>query len=113
MSDTPLRNDCFALPPGVAWTPVEAALAKLRETLPVVAGTETIPLEAAAGRILAGALTARRANPPSPNAAVDGYGFAAATVGQGALALPLAEGRAAAGAPYPGTLAPGHALRIL
>ena len=22
----PLRNDCFALPPGVNWTPVEEAL---------------------------------------------------------------------------------------
>ncbi len=25
-----LRDDCFALPPGVDWTPVDEALARLR-----------------------------------------------------------------------------------
>ena len=28
-----LNNDCFALPPGVDWTPVDQALALLRERL--------------------------------------------------------------------------------
>jgi len=72
-----------------------------------------VPLDAALGRVLAEAQTARRANPPGANAAVDGYGFARESVGEGAVTLPLALGRAAAGAPFPGKVPPGQALRIL
>ena len=32
----PLRNDCFALPPGVDWTPVAEAKRLLRDALSVV-----------------------------------------------------------------------------
>src|SRR6056297_3034011 len=108
-----LANDCFALPPGVDWTPVDDALARLRAALHPVVGTETLPLDAALGRVLAEAQTARRANPPAANAAVDGYGFARASIGEGAVTLPLAPGRAAAGSPFPGNVPPGRALRIL
>ena len=34
----PLRDDCFALPPGVDWTPVSDAQARLREGLACVRG---------------------------------------------------------------------------
>lgn len=108
-----LSNDCFALPPGVDWTPVDEALARLRDALHPVVGTETVPLAAALGRVLAESQTARRANPPGANAAVDGYGFAHASIGEGAVTLPLTLGRAAAGSPHGGTVPPGHALRIL
>ncbi|WP_102109047.1 gephyrin-like molybdotransferase Glp [Oceaniglobus roseus] len=108
-----LANDCFALPPGIRWTPVNEALALLRERLVPVVGTETLPLERADGRILAADLAARRANPPGANAAVDGYGFTHASLAPGAQDLPLAAGRAAAGGPFAGTVPPGHALRIL
>jgi len=108
-----LANDCFALPPGVDWTPVDDALARLRDALHPVVGFETVPLAAALGRVLAAPQTARRANPPGANAAVDGFGFAHASIGEGAVTLPLAEGRAAAGAPFPGNVPPGQALRIL
>jgi molybdopterin molybdotransferase len=56
---------------------------------------------------------ARRANPPRPNSAVDGYGFASAATGDGVQRLPLLPGRAAAGQPFDGTVPPGSALRIL
>ena len=36
----PLTNDCFALPPGVHWTPVDEAQARLLSVLHAVAGTE-------------------------------------------------------------------------
>jgi molybdopterin molybdotransferase len=54
-----------------------------------------------------------RANPPAANAAVDGYGMAHAATGDGDQTLPLAEGRAAAGAPFAGAVPTGSALRIL
>lgn len=109
-----LADDCFALPPGVDWTPVDAALDRLRQAMRPVAGTEARPLADAAGRVLAAPARARRDNPPAANAAVDGYAFAWESLGGAPeAALTLAEGRAAAGHPYPGKLPPGHALRIL
>lgn len=108
-----LRDDCFAMPQGVAWVPVHEALARLREALEPVTGQQTLPVASAAGRILAAACLARRPNPPAANAAVDGYGFAHAATGDGVQRLPLLPGRAAAGQPYPGAVPPGSALRIL
>jgi molybdopterin molybdotransferase len=109
----PLRDDCFALPAGVDWTPVEDALALLKERLTCVVPSKTLPTRDAAGHILAAPVTAKRASPPHPNTAVDGYGFAHATLGDGDQTLPLIDGRAAAGAPFQGAVPPGHALRVL
>ncbi len=108
-----LKDDCFALPPGVDWTPVDEALDHLRGVLHPVAARETVPVGEAAGRFLARDIHALRANPPTSNAAVDGYGFAHGAIGKGVQILPLAPGRAAAGVPFEGTLPAGHALRIL
>ena len=94
--------------------PVDAALARLRDGVEPVAGIETVPLGAAGGRILAAPVQAKRANPPAANAAVDGYGFAHAGLGEAPLhALALVPGRAAAGAPFAGRVPPGSAVRIL
>jgi molybdopterin molybdotransferase len=112
LTGTPkMRNDCFALPPGVHWTPVDEALAMLRDRLQAVTGQEECPLDAALGRIAAQGVTAMRANPPLPNTAVDGYGFAGGR-DAGAHALPLVRGRAAAG-DAPGLVPAGHAIRVL
>lgn len=108
-----LRNDCFAMPQGVDWVPVEEALEKLRAALQPVTTRQTCPTAQAAGRILAADCTARRSNPPRPNAAVDGYGFAHAATGDGPQRLPLLAGRAAAGQPYEGAVPLGAAIRIL
>ena len=109
----PLRDDCFALPAGVDWTPVDEALAVLRDRLRPVVGSIAVPLGEAQGRVLAAPVVARRSNPPQANSAVDGYGFAHAALGQGDQVLPLLRGRAAAGAPYAGAVPDGHALRVL
>ena len=108
-----LRNDCFAMPQGVAWVPVDDALARLRAALVPLTGTEVVPVTAAAGRVLAADTHAIRSNPPRANAAVDGYGFAAAATGDGVQRLPLVPGRAAAGQPLRGAVPAGMAVRIL
>ncbi|MBT2131441.1 bifunctional molybdopterin-guanine dinucleotide biosynthesis adaptor protein MobB/molybdopterin molybdotransferase MoeA [Aliiroseovarius lamellibrachiae] len=109
-----LKNDCFALPPGVHWTPVEEALATLRDRLAPVTDVETVPTDAANGRILARDHMAVRSNPPGANSAVDGYAFAHATLPSGTpISVPLVDGRAAAGGPFHGTVPAGHAIRIL
>ncbi|WP_174823191.1 molybdopterin-binding protein [Ruegeria arenilitoris] len=108
----PLRNDCFALPAGVNWTPVDEALALLRERLRPVKAAISMRSVRAFGHILATDVVAARSNPPQPNSAVDGYGFAGA-IPEGAHVFPLAEGRAAAGVPFNGTVPAGQAIRVL
>ncbi|MGR3757335.1 MAG: molybdopterin-binding protein [Tranquillimonas sp.] len=108
-----LSNDCFALPPGVHWTPVDEALERLRSRLRPVTGQQEVPLAQGLGRVLAADAKAARANPPAANAAVDGYGFAAASTGDGEQRLPLVPGRAAAGQPLGRPVPPGHAVRVL
>lgn len=108
-----LRNDCFALPQGVDWVPVDVALDRLRDALAPVAGMETVALERAGGRILAKPARALRPHPPYANAAVDGYGFAQASLGPGPHALPLVAGRAAAGVPLGADVPAGSAARVL
>lgn len=108
-----LKNDCFALPPGVDWTPVDKALQRLKGRLRCIVNTETRPLTAAQGVILAEDAIALRSNPPAANTAVDGYGFAHASTGDGDQILSLHPGRAAAGAPFEGTLPAGQALKVM
>jgi len=108
-----LRDDCFAMPQGVDWTPVDKALVRLRSVLHPVASTETLSVHDADGRILADDCTALRSNPPAANSAVDGYGFAHAAIGDGAQGMPLMPGRAAAGRPFTGKVPHGCAIRIL
>ena len=109
----PLSNDCFALPPGHHWTPVREALDMLRARLHPVAKRSDANLSECLGHVLAKDVIAQRAHPPAANAAVDGYGFAHASTGDGDQMLPLHQGRAAAGAPFDGDLPEGYALRVL
>ena len=108
----PLRNDCFAMPQGAHWTPVDEALAHLKSHLLCVTGTQDCAIGDAAGRFLAQDAAAQRAHPPAPNSAVDGYGFAGPAA-EGLNHFPLVSGRSAAGAPFGGTVPKGHAIRIL
>lgn len=111
-----LRNDCFAMPQGVSWVPVDDALQRLQSVLHPVAGTEVLPVAQVLGRVLAEDAIARRANPPHANSAVDGFGFAHAATGAGQAGvcrLPLLTGRAAAGQPLGQPVPPGWAVRIL
>lgn len=114
MKPPPLRDDCFALPPGVDWTPVDEALARLEASLACVTGTESVQLPQADGRVLAEDVMAARSHPPRANSAVDGYGFAAQSLADTPVhRLPLVTGRAAAGNAYAGTVPAGAAIRIL
>ena len=109
----PLKDDCFALPAGVDWTPVDEALTLLHDRLHPVVGTHILPLDQCLGRILAAPVVANRSNPALPNTAVDGYGFSFASLGESDQVLPLVEGRAAAGVAFDGDVPPGHAIRVL
>ncbi|WP_299677022.1 gephyrin-like molybdotransferase Glp [uncultured Roseobacter sp.] len=106
-----LSNSCFALPPGVHWTPVREALDLLNARISPVTRTTRCPVADATGHVVAEDVVAPRSNPPLPNTAVDGYGFAGGR-GEGVHCLPLAEGRAAAG-DRPGALHRGTAVRVL
>ena len=109
----PLRNDCFALPPGVNWTPVDEALERLRSRLHSVVGVDhAVPLSQVNGRILASDVYAPRAHPPSNNSAVDGYAFSGPLT-EVPCTLPLLNGRSAAGEPYKEKVPAGYAIRIL
>ncbi|MEM9582951.1 MAG: molybdenum cofactor synthesis domain-containing protein [Pseudomonadota bacterium] len=110
MSDARLPNDCFALPPGVDWTPVDQALEALKAALRPVAKQESCAVADGLGRILSRDVKAVRANPPAANSAIDGYGFAFAHM---AADMPVVEGRAAAGGAYLGAVPEGSAIRIL
>jgi putative molybdopterin biosynthesis protein len=70
--------------PAAAYEAWLAALAGTGWTAPLP--SERVPLDEAAGRVLAGRLIALAANPPHRCAAMDGYAVVAAQTGNGALA---------------------------
>ena len=72
---------------------------------------ERVPLERAAGRVLAEPVAAGVDLPPFPSSAMDGFAVRAADTDGAPVTLPLA-GEAAAGSPLAGPLPPGHAARI-
>lgn len=108
-----LRDDCFAMPQGVYWVPVDDAIQRLQQVLHPTTGIHEISVDHACGRVLAAEVQALRANPPRANSAVDGYGFRADCTGAGVQKLPLVSGRAAAGTPFDGAVPAGAAVRIL
>ncbi|MFT6023050.1 MAG: molybdopterin molybdotransferase [Ascidiaceihabitans sp.] len=112
LSPPPLSNDCFALPAGVEWTPVQDALALLKTRLQAVTDVETLRIQDTLGRVLAADIRAVRANPPLPNTAVDGYGFAGGR-GDGVHVLPLVVPLAAAGLRLSSCVPIGSAIRVL
>ncbi len=114
MSELRLPDDCFALPPGVDWTPVDTSLEFLRTNLSCAVGLETVPLDEAEGRFLGRPVAAVRPHPAASNSAVDGFAFAFASLPPGdACRLSLMRGRSAAGRPLRGQVPPGHAVRVL
>ena len=105
-----LKNDCFALPPGVDWTPLDKALLHLENSLTPIVETEVLPMDLAVGRILAIDLQAVSDSPPFSNSAVDGYAFRFSDASE--KYLELKKGRAAAGHPFSQAIEKGQALRI-
>lgn len=90
--------------------PVSEALQRvLAEAAPRAA--ETVPLEDAFGRVLAGDLAAERTQPPADVSAMDGYAVRADDVAIAPATLDVI-GEVAAGHPFEGALGPGQAARI-
>ncbi len=88
---------------------LDQALDRIAARFTPVGAIETVPLDVARGRALAGDVTAPVSVPPSDNSAVDGWAVRHQDLpGQ----LRIAPGRAAAGHPFDGTVGPGEALRI-
>ena len=82
----------------------------------VLAGAEPLPAEeaplaAAAGRVLADDLKARRTQPPADVSAMDGYALRAADLERAPARLKVI-GEVAAGRPFTAALGPGEAARI-
>ena len=105
-----LQNDCFALPAGVDWTPLDDALMHLETSLSPIIETEDLPINLTVGRTLAGDLKAGSDSPPFSNSAVDGYAFRFADA-RGKY-LDLKQGRSAAGHPLSQAVDKGQAVRI-
>lgn len=88
------------------------AIALLASRVAPVTGQETVPLAAAAGRILADHIVAAHNVPAHTNSAVDGYAFAIADYDRANGARFPLVGRAAAGHPVAGLAVPGAAVRV-
>ncbi|MBP1850008.1 gephyrin-like molybdotransferase Glp [Rhizobium halophytocola] len=91
--------------------PVADALARILDAAVPVIETETLPLDTAAGRILADAVTARLTQPPFNASAMDGYALRAEDAPRPGAALTVI-GESAAGHAFDGEIGPGEAVRI-
>lgn len=89
---------------------VEQALERVLDGLAPL-DIETVPLEQAHGRVLAGDIVSEITQPPFPSSAMDGYAVIAADTQKQDASLRLV-GEAAAGHPYGKRLNPGEAVRI-
>lgn len=89
--------------------PVAEALAHLF-ALADPMGTETVPLRAAAGRVLAQDVQASRTQPPFHASSMDGYALRRAEVEPDAMFKVVGE--AAAGHAFDGKVGPGQCVRI-
>lgn len=105
-----LTDDCFAF--DGALMPVETALERIRDRLRAVAGTTTVPLDDAFGRVLASAVISTRDVPPHDNSAVDGWAvYHEDLAPEGETRLPIG-GRVAAGERLGRPQRRGEAMRI-
>ncbi|MFH3478982.1 molybdopterin molybdotransferase MoeA [Xanthobacter variabilis] len=89
---------------------VEEALSRVTHSVTPL-GIEEVPVEQAAGRVLAADLIARRSQPPADMSAMDGYAVRAADISITPATLTVI-GESAAGRPFVGGMGPGQAVRI-
>src|SRR5579863_10171017 len=105
-----LSDDCFAF--GGPMMSVDEAVAIIAARVSAVDEIQTVPLESADGRILAGDLSAPLALPPFTNSAVDGYAVRNDDLPlREEASLPL-SGRIQAGSHAQEAVKSGHAVRI-
>lgn len=89
---------------------VEEAIGLVTEGVSAL-GIEEVPVSAAAGRVLARDLPARRTQPPADMSAMDGYAVRSQDIVQTPARLAVI-GESAAGRPFAGQVGPGQAVRI-
>ena len=111
MSKKKLLDDCFLHDKDRLAH--EEAVALLKSRVRVVVGRETVALDKAAERVLAGDVRAARPIPLHTNSAVDGYAFPFSAYDAGKGAAFEVHGRAAAGHPLTSPVGPRSAIRIL
>jgi molybdopterin molybdotransferase len=92
---------------------VEAARAAIAAALRPLGGVQTVPLAAAAGRVLAADLVSPLDVPAHDNAAMDGFAFDGAALEAGAPLELTPAGSLHAGHCFEGTIGPGQCLRIM
>jgi len=102
MSDS---KDACARP---SLTPVDDALAQILAATAPVTESETVPIEASYGRVLAAAVISPVNVPPQDNSAMDGY--AVCEAGESEYTL---VGEAFAGHPFTGEVVAGQCVRIM
>ena len=88
---------------------VEEAVSRITRAF-VALSSERVPLEFAAGRVLAEDITANLDHPPDPMSAMDGYAVCAADAAVGASLSVIGE--APAGRPFAGRIGKTQAVRI-
>jgi molybdopterin molybdotransferase len=102
-------DDCCSGHSGPA-LPVAAARERLLALVQPVQGSETLPLAALPGRVLAEAVSSPIAVPGADNSAMDGYALRAADIADDAQLEVIAT--IYAGHPFDGHVGPGQAVRI-
>lgn len=94
----------------MALLPVADALARLLDGIAPLE-TQALPIQEAAGRVLAAPVTARRTQPPFSASAMDGYAVRAQDIASAPAQLTVI-GEAAAGHAFAGHVGAGEAVRI-
>jgi len=105
-----LSDDCFAF--GGPMMSVDEAVGIIAARVKPVADIETVALNEADGRVLAGDVSAPLPLPPFTNSAVDGYAVASRDLPQGQPRAFAVAGRVQAGASAGEAIRPGQAVRI-
>src|ERR1700731_972958 len=105
-----LTDDCFAFSGPLL--PINEVERILHERVMPVTETETVPLAAAYGRVMASDITAPISLPPFDNSAVDGYAVRAADLDRTAETKLAITDRVTAGRAAARVLAPHAAIRI-
>ncbi|MFG1402385.1 molybdopterin molybdotransferase MoeA [Xanthobacter sediminis] len=89
---------------------VEEAMSRVTHEVTTLS-VEDVPVEVAAGRVLAADLIARRTQPPADMSAMDGYAVRGADIARTPASLTVI-GESAAGRPFGGSVGAGEAVRI-
>mgnify|MGYP001165103913 FL=1 len=113
MSDrNKIKDNCFALPKGINWCPMDVALKTLEENLNTVCQKKKISSITSEGCILAKPINAEVSNPNFSNSAVDGFGFGGPAF-EGLNKFSLISGTAFAGKPFGEEIPEFHAIEIM